>query len=57
MTDPLAAEASLEIELSFSRGEKLRATQSNSDETGGIHAVAVFDTHNTLLAHREDSGR
>jgi FdhD protein len=38
-------------------GEKLRSAQNNFDQTGGIHAVGLFNSHGKLLEISEDIGR
>jgi FdhD protein len=37
--------------------EKLRAAQQTFDETGGLHAAAVFSTDGRIVASMEDVGR
>ena len=44
-------------EILFDLPNKLREKQAVFDETGAIHAAALFDTEGRLLALREDVGR
>jgi len=44
-------------ETIYSLPEKLRAAQGLFEETGGLHAAALFDGEGNLLAVREDVGR
>lgn len=48
---------SVSAEILYSLPDKLRAAQSGFDETGGLHAAALFDESGELLAVREDIGR
>lgn len=52
-------ESSLQVspELLYSLPDKLRKSQGLFEVTGGLHAVALFDTSGNLLALREDVGR
>jgi FdhD protein len=55
---PLAAERiSVGRELIHQLPEKLRASQDVFDQTGGLHASAVFNTKGELEITREDVGR
>ena len=49
---PVVSKATL-----FDLPDKLRAAQLVFDQTGAIHAAALFDTEGALLALREDVGR
>jgi FdhD protein len=51
--DNLAISASTLLSLP----EKLRAAQDTFNETGGLHASALFDPQGSLLTLREDVGR
>lgn len=45
------------VEVLYRLPETLLAAQGGFQQTGGLHAAALFDTAGTLLAVREDVGR
>lgn len=47
----------ISAETIYQLPEKLRAQQSNFEETGGIHAAALFDISGNIIMLREDVGR
>ncbi len=47
----------LSAETIYTLPEKLRGQQSAFEETGGIHAAALFDLEGNILMVREDVGR
>lgn len=54
---PILTDVRVSIGLIYSLPEKLRDEQETFDETGGLHAAAVFDLAGQLLWIREDVGR
>jgi FdhD protein len=54
---PLVPGFTIDAETLCSLPEKLRASQSVFDRTGGLHAAALFNAEGDLVALREDIGR
>lgn len=54
---PTTGRLVLQPELLLSLPDKLRASQGVFDDTGGLHAVGLFDSAGQLIASREDVGR
>jgi len=54
---PIASDLKFPLERLYLLPEKLRSEQETFDETGGLHAAAVFDARGELLFLREDVGR
>jgi FdhD protein len=49
--------AAMALPVLFDLPARMRDAQSKFDNTGGIHAAALFDLHGSLLAIAEDVGR
>jgi FdhD protein len=56
-TKPIATDVKFSAGLLYSLPQKLREEQETFDETGGLHAAAVFDLAGQPLWIREDVGR
>jgi FdhD protein len=56
-TQPISSLLRIPAALLFSLPQRLREEQETFDETGGLHAAAVFNPNGDLLWIREDVGR
>jgi FdhD protein len=56
-TQPISDDIKVSLKLLYGLPERLREAQETFDETGGLHAAALFDRAGTLLHLREDVGR
>ena len=54
---PVSADFKVSLKLLYSLPEHLREAQDTFEETGGLHAAALFDAAGALLLLREDVGR
>ena len=54
---PLPVGPAIDIAVLEHLPERLRAAQSLFEQTGGLHAAALFDTAGNLITLREDVGR
>jgi FdhD protein len=56
-TQPVSGDFKVSLKLLYSLPKHLREAQDTFEETGGLHAAALFDATGTLLLLREDVGR
>lgn len=56
-TTAISSDLRVPLALLYSLPGKLREEQETFDETGGLHAAALFDERGSLLYLREDVGR
>lgn len=54
---PIDDDSAVSTSLIASLPDKMRAAQATFDQTGGLHAAALFDCDGELLVLREDVGR
>ena len=54
---PVISDLAVSAERLIDLPRRLAATQTTFDQTGGLHAAAIFDAHGNLLVAREDVGR
>jgi FdhD protein len=57
LNSPPASQGQFSREVVVGLPDRLRASQTTFEETGGLHAAAIFDTQGDLLVVREDVGR
>ncbi len=56
-TQPISGHFTVPVEIIYSLPDHLREAQATFDETGGLHAAALFDERGKMLFLREDVGR
>ena len=56
-TQPVSSDLKISPQLLYALPAKLRDEQETFDETGGLHAAALFDANGELQFVREDVGR
>ena len=54
---PISGDITVSLEALYSLGPALAAAQTTFEQTGGLHAAALFDLSGQLVAVREDVGR
>lgn len=54
---PIESNVKIDAATLLKLPQTMRAAQTTFEQTGGLHAAAIFDTSGSLLALREDVGR